>query len=71
VRYETVLGGRGRYGHPWHAWESVYSPVGPDGYPRRIWDRDTGDIDPVVLPWAVERILDTAPDGGDVDSWRY
>jgi hypothetical protein len=162
-RYETMLGTHGRSGDQWDAWESVYSPVGADGYPRRIWDRDTGDIDPVtaeywrenydlahilrrdwatlgpklrgklriytgdmdnyylnnavygveeflkaasppadavveygdraehcwngdhtranaysrlrypqmVLPWVVERILDTAPDGADVDSWRY
>ncbi|HKY00796.1 MAG TPA: hypothetical protein VJL86_13880 [Steroidobacteraceae bacterium] len=162
-RYETMLGTHGRSGDQWDAWESVYSPVGVDGYPRRIWDRDTGAIDPVtaeywrenydlahilrrdwatlgpklrgklriytgdmdnyylnnavygveefleaanppadavveygdraehcwngdhtranaysrlrypqmVLPWVVERILDTAPAGADVDSWRY
>ena len=162
-RYETVLGTRGRSGDQWDAWESVYSPVGPDGYPRRIWDRETGVVDPLtaqywrdnfdlahilkrdwatlgpklrgklriytgdmdnyylnnavygveeflkradppadavvdygdraehcwngdhtranaysrlrypqmVLPWVVERILDTAPPGADVDSWRY
>ena len=29
-------------------WEAVYSPVGPDGYPRRIWDKTTGLIDPEV-----------------------
>ena len=140
-----------------------YSPVGDDGYPRRVWDRLTGEIDPVtvaywkenydlahilqrdwptlgpklrgklriyvgdmdnyylnnavygvekflraanppsdavvdygdrdehcwngdhtrsnaysrlrypqmVLPWAVERMLMTAPEGADVRSWRY
>jgi len=161
--YELTLGTRGRSGDQWDAWESVYSPVGPDGYPRRIWDRLTGEIDPVtaaywrkhydlahilrrdwatlgpklrgklriytgdmdnyylnnavygvedylksadppadavveygdrhehcwngdhtranaysrlrypqmVLPWVVDRILDTAPPGADVDSWRY
>jgi len=25
----------------------------------------------MVLPWVVDRILDTAPQGADVDSWRY
>ncbi len=162
-QYELALGARGRSGDQWDAWESVYSPVGPDGYPRRIWDRMTGEIDPataawwrehydlghilrrdwatlgpklrgklriytgdmdnyylnnavyaveeflttadppadavieygdrhehcwngdharanaysrlrypqMVLPWAVERILDTAPAGADVNSWRY
>jgi hypothetical protein len=95
-----------------------------DGYPRRIWDREKGEVDPVsaeywreiydlahilqrdwatlgpklrgklrkhcwngdhsrdnaysrlrypqmVLPWVVDCILDTAPPGADVDSWRY
>jgi hypothetical protein len=161
-RYEYLLGTRGRSGDQWDVWESVYSPVGDDGYPRRIWDRLTGKIDPVtaafwkenydlsyilqrdwatlgpklrgklrlyvgdmdnyylnnavyevekflktkpeaeavvdygdrdehcwngdhtrsnaysrlrypqmVLPWAVERMLRTAPPGGDLRSWRY
>jgi hypothetical protein len=161
--YELTLGTHGRSGDQWDAWESVYSPVGADGYPRRIWDRQSGEIDPVtveywrehydlahilrrdwatlgpklrgklriyagdmdnyylnnavygvedylksadppadaiveygdrdehcwngdhtranaysrlrypqmVLPWVVDRILDTAPPGADVDSWRY
>jgi hypothetical protein len=162
-QYELVLGTKGRSGDQWDAWESVFSPVGPDGYPRRIWDRLTGEIDPetaafwrdhydlghilrrdwatlgpklrgklriytgdmdnyylnnavysveeflknadppadavveygdrhehcwngdhnranawsrlrypqMVLPWVVERILDTAPPEADIDSWRY
>lgn len=161
-RYEYLLGTKGRSGDQWDVWESVYSPVGDDGYPRRIWDRLTGKIDPVtaaywkehydlshilqrdwatlgpklrgklrlyvgdmdnyylnnavyevesflrtkpeaeavvdygdrdehcwngdhtranaysrlrypqmVLPWAVERMLRTAPPGADVRSWRY
>lgn len=162
-RYETVLGTHGRSGDQWDAWESVFSPAGADGYPRRIWDRESGEVDPItaaywrenydlgyilrrdwatlgpklrgklriyvgdmdnyylnnavydveeflktadppaealvdygdraehcwngdhtrenaysrlrypqmVLPWVVERILDTAPAGADVDSWRY
>jgi len=162
-RYELTLGTKGRSGDQWDAWESVYSPVGPDGYPRRIWNRLTGEIDPetaaywrehydlayilkrdwatlgpklrgklriytgdmdnyylnnavynveeflknadppadavveygdrhehcwngdhnranaysrlrypqMVLPWVVERILDTAPPEADIESWRY
>ncbi|MGE5322772.1 MAG: hypothetical protein ACM3SW_07915, partial [Actinomycetota bacterium] len=27
------------------AWEAVYGPVGPDGYPRPLWDKETGHID--------------------------
>ena len=160
--YEYLVGTKGRSGDQWDVWESVFSPLGSDGYPRRIWDRLTGKIDPVtaaywrenydlshilqrdwaklgpklqgklrlyvgdmdnyylnnavyevekflktkpeanavvdygdrdehcwngdhtrsnaysrlrytqmVLPWAVERMLQTAPAGGDVRSWRY
>jgi len=48
TRWELALGSRGRSGDQWDAWESVYSPVGDDGYPRRLWNRDTGEIDPVT-----------------------
>lgn len=161
--WEYTLGTRGRSGDQFDVWESVFSPVGDDGYPRRIWNRLTGEIDPItaaywrdnydlghilrrdwsklapklrgklrlyvgdmdnyylnnavyaveeflktaqpaadavvdygdrdehcwngdhtranaysrlrypqmVLPWAVERMLATAPPGADVRSWRY
>ena len=42
---ELVLGTRGRSGDQWDIWEAVYSPVGTDGYPQRIWDKKTGKID--------------------------
>ena len=45
---ELVLGTRSRSGGQWDIWEAVYSPVGDDGYPRRIWDKLTGEIDPSV-----------------------
>lgn len=45
---ELVLGDKGRSGQQWDIWEAVYSPVGPDGYPRRIWDKETGVIDKEV-----------------------
>jgi hypothetical protein len=44
-RLELVLGTKGRSGGQWDIWEAVYSPVGKDGYPRRIWDKRTGAID--------------------------
>ena len=161
--WEYALGTHARSGDQFDVWESVFSPVGDDGYPRRIWDRLTGEIDPItaaywrenydlghilrrdwprlapklrgklrlyvgdmdnyylnnavyaveeflktaqpaadavvdygdrdehcwngdhtrsnaysrlrypqmVLPWAVERMLATAPPGADVRSWRY
>ena len=49
--WELALGTRGRSGDQWDVWESVYSPVGPDGYPRRIWDRLSGEIDPVTAAY--------------------
>lgn len=45
---ELVLGTRSRSGQQWDIWEAVFSPVGDDGYPRRIWDKRTGVIDPAV-----------------------
>ncbi|MGL6222315.1 MAG: hypothetical protein ACRC6L_01910 [Steroidobacteraceae bacterium] len=49
--WEFALGTRGRSGDQWDVWESVFSPIGPDGYPRRIWDRLTGEIDPVTAAY--------------------
>jgi len=43
---ELALGTRTRSGDQYDIWEAVFSPVGPDGYPRRIWDKLTGEIDP-------------------------
>jgi hypothetical protein len=44
-RLELVLGTKTRSGQQWDIWEATYSPQGPDGYPRRIWDKVTGRID--------------------------
>src|SRR3989454_683011 len=48
---ELVLGTHSRSGDQWDIWESVYSPVGPDGYPKRIWDKRTGTIDRSVADY--------------------
>lgn len=45
---ELVLGTKSRSGQQWDIWEAVYSPVGADGYPQRIWDKYTGEINPKV-----------------------
>jgi hypothetical protein len=42
---ELVLGTRGRSGQQWDIWEATFSPQGPDGHPRRLWDKLTGEID--------------------------
>ncbi len=160
---ELTLGTNSRSGDQWDVWQSVFSPVGTDGYPKPIWNKLTGEIDrdvaaywkehydlsyilqrdwkrlgplldgklriyvgdmdnyylnnavylvekflkqadppahavvdygdrhehcwngdhtranaysrlrypQMVLPWAVERMLQTAPAGADVKSWRY
>jgi hypothetical protein len=47
-RYELVVGDKSRSGGQWDIWEATYSPVGPDGYPKRLWDKRTGAIDKTV-----------------------
>jgi hypothetical protein len=42
---ELVLGTHSRSGDQWDIWEAVFSPVGRDGYPKRIWDKLSGEID--------------------------
>jgi hypothetical protein len=50
-RMELVLGTKSRSGQQWDIWEAVYSPAGPDGYPKRIWDKRTGEIDRKVAEY--------------------
>jgi len=45
---ELALGTKSRSGGQWDIWEAVYSPVGGDGYPKPIWNKVTGEIDPAV-----------------------
>lgn len=61
---EHALGSKSRSGQQWDIWEAVYSPVGADGYPQRIWDKVTGKINPTVaahwkenfdLTWILKR----------------
>ena len=48
---ELVLGTKSRSGQQWDIWEAVYSPCGPDGYPKRLWDKLTGAIEPEVAAY--------------------
>jgi hypothetical protein len=41
---ELVIGDKSRSGGQWDIWEAVFSPMGEDGYPMRIWDKKTGVI---------------------------
>lgn len=50
-RFELALGTKSRSGQQWDIWEAVYSPAGDDGYPKRIWDKVTGVVDPAVAQY--------------------
>ena len=43
-KMEEAMGPGGQLG----SFEAVFSPVGSDGQPRKLWDRTTGSIDPEV-----------------------
>lgn len=49
--YEYVLGTHSRSGDQFDIWEAVYSPQGEDGYPKRIFDKLTGEIDKSVAKY--------------------
>jgi hypothetical protein len=49
--YELALGTKSRSGQQWDIWEAVYSPQGDDGYPKRIFDKVTGEIDSTVAEY--------------------
>jgi hypothetical protein len=51
IRYELVLGTKGRSGEQFDIWQAVYSPVGEDGYPQLILDPRTGAIDHKVAEY--------------------
>jgi len=48
---ELALGTKSRSGQQWDIWEAVYSPQGEDGYPMRIWDKKTGEINHEVAKY--------------------
>jgi hypothetical protein len=50
-RLEAVLGSRNRSGQQFDIWEATYSPLGEDGYPRCLWNKETGEIDPEVAAY--------------------
>jgi Putative esterase len=50
-QYELALGTRSRSGEQFDIWQAVYSPVGDDGYPKPIFNKETGDIDHTVAAY--------------------
>jgi hypothetical protein len=49
--FELEVGDHSRSGGQWDIWEATYSPVGADGYPQRIWNKQTGVIDKKVAAY--------------------
>jgi hypothetical protein len=48
---ELAQGDRTRSGGQYDIWQAVFSPVGPDGYPKPIFDKVSGAIDPGVAAY--------------------
>jgi len=48
---ELAQGDRSRSGGQYDVWQAVYGPVGDDGYPKPIFDKVTGAIDPAVASY--------------------
>ncbi|HCX20413.1 MAG: hypothetical protein CMB80_13625 [Flammeovirgaceae bacterium] len=48
---ELALGDKSRSGQQFDIWEATYSPQGEDGYPVRLWDKYTGEIDHEVAEY--------------------
>jgi hypothetical protein len=57
--FELTVGDKSRSGGQWDIWEATYSPVAADGYPMRVWDKQTGAIDHnVAEKWKKYDLLD-------------
>ncbi|HXA38690.1 MAG TPA: hypothetical protein VNW53_06800 [Phenylobacterium sp.] len=50
-RMEAVLGDKSRSGEQYDIWQAVFGPQAPDGYPKPIFDKLTGVIDPQVAAY--------------------
>jgi hypothetical protein len=50
-RQEAVLGSRGRSGGQMDAFHATFGPTDADGYPAKLWDADTGVINPEVAKY--------------------
>jgi Putative esterase len=50
-RYELVQGTHSRSGEQLDTWQAVFSSVGPDGYPKPVFDKRTGEIDHEVAKY--------------------
>jgi hypothetical protein len=48
---EAVLGSRGRSGGVMDVFHATFGPVGADGYPAKLWNAETGVIDPGIAKY--------------------
>jgi hypothetical protein len=48
---ELAQGDSSRSGGQYDIWQAVFGPAGTDGYPKPIFDKVTGDIDPAVAAY--------------------
>lgn len=53
-----ALGSKGRSGAQFDIWNAAYGPIGEDGYPKRLWDFRTGEIDREVANYMKEHGYD-------------
>jgi hypothetical protein len=50
-QYELALGSHARSGEQFDIWQAVFGPVADDGYPKPIFNKETGEIDPSVAAY--------------------
>ena len=49
--FELAVGDNCRSGGQWEIYMACYGPVGEDGYPKPLWDKRTGEINPEVAAY--------------------
>ncbi|HWZ96999.1 MAG TPA: alpha/beta hydrolase-fold protein [Candidatus Dormibacteraeota bacterium] len=50
-QYELALGSHARSGEQFDIWQAVYGPVGSNGYPQQIFNKESGEIDHKVAEY--------------------
>lgn len=50
-QHELAIGSNARSAGQFDIWQAVYGPVGTDGYPKPIFNKETGEIDPAVAAY--------------------
>jgi hypothetical protein len=49
--YELSVGDKCRSGGQWEIYMACYGPIGDNGYPKELWNKLTGEIDPEVAAY--------------------